>query len=109
MDLHEVRAHGSARQRFQTERARAREQVEHARPTQRALQNGEPRLAHAVPGRPHLVGSGSLEASPPKFAGDDANHARPLPTPNAECGMRNAELQWEIAGRAVPPLTFRIP
>src|SRR5881275_2812415 len=28
---------------------------------------------------------------------------------NAEFGMRNAELNWEVARRATLPLTFRIP
>src|SRR5207247_4397335 len=28
---------------------------------------------------------------------------------NAECGVRNAELQWEVVRRATPTLTFRIP
>src|SRR5947199_9318797 len=107
VDLYEVRAHGPARERFETERARAREQVEDARTAQRALENGEPRLAHAVPGGPDRVPRRSLEAAALEVAGDDATHPLPGPLPNAEVRTRNAERKGERLFR-VPPSAFRV-
>src|SRR5436309_5013944 len=104
VDLDEVRAHGPARERFETERARAREQVEDARTTQRALENGEPRLAHAVPGGPHGVARRSLETAALEVAGDDADHALPLhPLPIADYGFRTADFAHDL------PLQIRNP
>src|SRR5207249_6748109 len=109
VDPYEVRAHGAARERFETERARAREQVEDARTTQRALENGEPRLAHAVPGGPDRVPRGRLQTTTLELAGDDANHPSPSPSPSAECGMRNAECRSEPLAASDLPIQFCTP
>src|SRR2546422_8334358 len=50
-----------------------------------------------------------LPLSPFELAGDDANHAATRHTPNAECGLRNAELKCKVVRRTTPTLTFRIP
>src|SRR5439155_14829032 len=93
VDLHEIRAHGPARQRFETERARAREQVEHARSAQGALEDGEPGLAHAVPGGPDRIPRGRLQTTTLELSGDYPDHplpsSPPLPVRRAEGGMRN--------------------
>src|SRR5947199_5460786 len=109
VDLYEVRAHGPARERFETEGARAREQVEDARATQRALENGEPRLAHAVPGGPDRVPRGRLQTTTLELAGDDANHSHPRSPENAEFGVRNAECQAERRAASELQGQFRIP
>src|SRR5207247_1623002 len=87
----------------------AREQVEHAGPTQRALEDGEPRLAHAVPGRPHFVAGRSLQAAAFELAGDNPNHSHPRSPENAEFGVRNAECQGERRAASDLPRQFRIP
>src|SRR5207247_8797333 len=87
VNLHEVRAHGAARERFEAQRARAREQIEDARPTQRPLEDGEPRFAHAVSGGPDRVPRWRLQTTTLELAGDDAYHPSPSPSPSADCGM----------------------
>src|SRR5947207_1285398 len=93
VQLHEIYARGPPRQRFEAERPGAREQVEDPRPLDRALQDREPRLAHTVRGRPDRLPRGRLQTTTLELPGDDADHARPRPLPNAERGARNAEQQ----------------
>src|SRR5207253_11318341 len=78
VNLHEVRAHGAARERFEAQRARAREQIEDARPTQRPLEDGEPRFAHAVSGGPDRVPRWRLQTTTLKLAAVYPSH--PLPS-----------------------------
>src|SRR2546422_9945346 len=87
VNLHEVRTHGAARERFEAQRARAREQIEDARPPQRPLEDGEPRFAHAVSGRPDRVPRGRLQTTTLELAGDYPDHSHPRSPENAECGM----------------------
>src|SRR5947209_5073368 len=84
-----MRANGFTRNRA-TSRA--------ACPTQRPLEDGEPRFAHAVSGRPDGVARRSLETAALEVAGDDANHARPVsPLPIADCGLAIADWKWKVA------------
>src|SRR6266516_3421695 len=73
---------------------RAPVQIDHAGTPHRALQDAEPRFAHAVPRRPRLGAGGRLEAAVLELPSDDLDHPRAFPfLPNAECGTRNAEWQ----------------
>src|SRR6266700_3864838 len=71
----------AARERFETERTRAREQVEHPRAAQWALEDGEPCLAHAVSGGPDRVPRGRLQTTTLELAGDYPDHRLPSSPP----------------------------
>ena len=107
-DLDEHRRGGAARERLEPHRPRARKEIEHGRPVDRADQV-EGCLAHAVGGRPRVVALRREDPRSAVLAGDDP-HAR-----HPRCGKRAVrvvaeedetdELDLRSARRTAPTAT----
>ena len=83
-----VRLGRAARERLEAERARAGEQVEHARAVDAVAQDREQRLAHAVGGRARGVAGRRLQAPSAPRAGDDPHPERAASSFGATCFLR---------------------
>src|SRR6266700_3468854 len=99
----------AARERFETERTRAREQVEHPRAAQWALEDGEPRLAHAVSGGPDRVPRGRLQTTTLELAGDYPDHRLPSSPPFPFSRARRHRRHPRLQRRAPLPLVALQP
>src|SRR5450759_2736156 len=73
--LHEVHELRASRERLESQRASAGEQVEHARARQVVLEDAHPRLPHALRRRPHRRSFRRRDASPFPLPRDDPHRA----------------------------------
>src|SRR5260221_12909675 len=74
--LDEIRARRAARERFDAQRARAREEIQYASVRQQRTDDAHPRLAYSIGGRAHRVAPRRLEPAAPPLAGDESHGLR---------------------------------
>src|SRR5258707_15799984 len=70
--LDEIRARRAARERFDAQRARAREEIQYASVRQQRTDDAHRRLAYSIGGRGDPAPLGPLEPAPPPPAGADS-------------------------------------
>src|SRR5258708_37526739 len=74
--LDEIRARRAARERFDAQRARAREEIQYASVRQQRTDDAHPRLAYSIGGRAHRVALRRLEPASTPLARDDSHRLR---------------------------------
>ena len=94
--LDESHVRRAARQRFEPERAAAREQVEHARSIDARLQPVEQGFPHPIRRRTDLDAGGKSQAPAAMAAADDAQDSRPAIAPRVHHRLRHRRARCAI-------------
>src|SRR5258708_37042304 len=71
--LDEIRARRATRERFDAQRARAREEIQYASVRQQRTDDAHPRLAYSIGGRAHPAALRRLEPAATPLAGADSH------------------------------------